>query len=155
MDSAFFWPWKYSVIYITCDLFFLNLRGINIIQMMFWNDNNFGVLILANFWIDNSSFIMQDSGYSNIISGFNWTCNRQLSIHIDFTTLNGFDLLLSDLLSFILKFFMPFTMAHYLEPFPKPTSKLNFRFIAQWYIIEFSFSLTSFRLICLNKVAKI
>ena len=36
--------------------------------------------------------------------------------------------LLSDLLSFI---FMSFIMAHYLEPFPEPTSKLDFRFIAQ------------------------
>ena len=98
---------------------------------MLGNDYNFGVFIVTNFWIDNSSFIMQDSGYSNIISGFNWTCNRQLSIHIDFTTLNGFDLLLSDLLSFILKFFMPFITVDYLEPFPEPTSKFDFRFIAQ------------------------
>ena len=55
---------------------------------MFWNDNYFGVLILANCWIDNSSFIMQNSGNSDVIIGFNWTCNTQLSIHIDFTTLN-------------------------------------------------------------------
>ena len=36
---------------------------------------------------------MQDSGYSDVIIGFNWTCNSQLSIHIDFTTLKGFDIL--------------------------------------------------------------
>ena len=55
---------------------------------MFWNDNNFGVCIVTNFWIDNRSFIMQNSGYSDVIVGFNWTCNCQLSVHIDFTTLN-------------------------------------------------------------------
>ena len=57
---------------------------------MFWNDNNFSVFISTNFWIDNSSFIMQDSGESEIIISCNWTCNSQLSIHIDFTTLTWF-----------------------------------------------------------------
>ena len=61
--------------------------------MMFWSDNNFSVFIMANFWVDHRCFIMQDSGYSDVIIGFNWTCNSQLSIHIDFTTLKGFNIL--------------------------------------------------------------
>ena len=61
--------------------------------MMFWSDNNFSVFIVANLWVDYSCFIMQDSGYSDVIIGFNWTCNSQLGIHIDFTTLKGFDIL--------------------------------------------------------------
>ena len=77
-----------------------NLRGINIIQMMFRNDINFDKFIITNFWIDNSSFIMQDSGQSDVIIGFNWACNSQLSIHIDFTTLNCFHfIILADTLS--------------------------------------------------------
>ena len=36
---------------------------------------------------------MKDSGYSDVIIGFNWTCNSQLSIHIDFTNLEGFNIL--------------------------------------------------------------
>ena len=36
---------------------------------------------------------MQDSGYSDVIIGFNWTSNSQLSIHIDFTTLKSSDIL--------------------------------------------------------------
>ena len=58
---------------------------------MFRSDNNFCVFIVTNFWIENSSFIMQNSGNSDVIIGFNWTCNTQLSIHIDFTTLNWFN----------------------------------------------------------------
>ena len=98
MDSAFFRPLNnvmntvlftsLATIYV-----FLNLRRINIAQMMFWSDNNFSVFIVANFWVDHSRFIMQDSSYSDVIIGFNWTCNSQLSIHIDFTTLKGFDIL--------------------------------------------------------------
>ena len=61
--------------------------------MMFWSDNNFCVFIMANSWADHRCFIMQDSGYSDVIIGFNWTCNSQLTIHIDFTTLKGFDIL--------------------------------------------------------------
>ena len=61
--------------------------------MMFWSDNNFSVFIVANFWVDHRGFIMQDSGYSDVIIGFNWTCNSQLTIHIDFTTLKGFNIL--------------------------------------------------------------
>ena len=61
--------------------------------MMFWSDNNFCVFIMANFWVDHRCFIMQYSGYSDVIIGFNWTCNSQLSIHIDVTTLKGFNIL--------------------------------------------------------------
>ena len=60
---------------------------------MFWSDNNFCVFIVANFWVDHSRFIMQDSSYSDVIIGFNRTSNSQLSIYIDFTTLKGFDIL--------------------------------------------------------------
>ena len=60
--------------------------------MMFWSDYNFCVFIVANFWVDHRRFIMQDSGNGDVIVGFNWTSNSQLSIHIDFTTLKGFDI---------------------------------------------------------------